>query len=558
MISDSNKIELSDPRYVTYEDFGAAGDGETDDLQAIYHAHCYANAHDLPVQTRWDATYYIGGGALTVPIETDTNWGSSHFVIDDRAVEDNKASVFHVCSRFQRLALQNTNTISKLHKDQTSLSLNPELQLTLKMQISQETQRSPEAQLYSETQPNQEAWLNPETQLYSETQSNPKAQLDTDCFVSVKNSHIKHFIRFGPNVNSGTDQSDVFILRKDGTIDSPIDWDYDEITELQIMPMDSRPLQLEGGIFTTIANQGPSIYDYYERNILITRSNTTVQGIVHYVAGELSHGSPYNGFIHATDCANIRFEELFSTGHKMYYTIGSAGVSVPMGSYDLRVGRVCNFSMKNCRTNNILDRSRWGTIATDFCKNIRLEGCVLSRIDTHQGVSGVYELRDCSFGHMGIKAIGRGRLLIDNVTSYGNELLELRPDYGSTWDGTVEIYNSRYIPACGNPAIPHIFHVQNSGIHNFGYLCRMPRDVVIDGLEICDKAVPEGYTGPYFCTDPDTPSGFENGPLPAVRPYPYLPPDKITLKNVHTSSGKSLQFCENADWSQKLSNALSH
>ena len=488
------------PAFVTYEDFGAAGDGETDDLQAIHDAHVYANAHDLPVKTRWDATYYIGGSALTVPVETDTDWGSSHFVIDDRHTENNKASVFHVRSRLQPVSLP----IASLERDQKTLPFHPE----------------------------------------------------TDLYISVKNKNIKRFIRFGPNVNAGTDQSDVFILRRDGTIDSPIDWDYDEITEIRALPIDEKPLILRGGVFTTIANQGPSVYDYYERNLLITRSNTTVIGTVHYVAGERSHGSPYNGFIHAVDCADIRFEDLFSTGHKMYYTIGAAGVSVPMGSYDLRAGRICNFTMINCRTNNILDRSRWGTIATDFCKNICLSGCVLSRIDTHQGVSGVYELKDCTFGHMGIKAIGRGKLNLDNVTSYGYELLEFRPDYGSVWDGTVEIRNARYIPACGEEAVPHIFHVQNAGIHNFGYPCRMPQKILIDGLEICDTNVPEGYEGPYLVSDPDAPSGFEKGPLPETRPYPYLPPEQVTLKNIHGASGRPLLLSENAAFCEALQAAM--
>ncbi len=501
--------EILDRGFVSYEDFGAKGDGETNDLEAIFQAHVFANRHRLPVRTRWDATYYIGdnkGTALTrgeeiiVPVETDTDWGSSHFVIDDRNVTNHKVPVFLVRS----VLPETTLPIEKLQKDQKRLPFCPE----------------------------------------------------TDCFVSVKNDHIRRFIRFGPNVNDGTPQSDVFILRKDGSIDSPIDWDYEEITELQAFPIDPKPLVIEGGIFTTIANQGPSIYDYYERNIQVTRSNTTVRGIVHYVAGELSHGSPYNGFIRAFGCADILFEDLFSTGHKMYYTIGSAGVLVPMGSYDLRAGRICNFTMINCRTNNILDRSRWGTIATDFCKNIRLRDCVLSRIDTHQGVSGVYELKNCTFGHMGIKAIGRGKLLLDHVTSYGYELLEFRPDYGSVWDGTVEILDSRYIPACNDVAVPYLFHVQNAGIHDFGYPCRMPREIRIHGLEICDTHVPENYEGPYFCSDPDAPSGFEKGPLPEIRPCPYLPPEKITLENVRTASGKKLLLCEDPVFSRKLENAL--
>ncbi|MBQ3864937.1 MAG: hypothetical protein II781_03770 [Clostridia bacterium] len=470
--------------YVTYEDFGAAGDAEHDDTQALYDTHVFANENHLKVKARWDANYYIGGRELVIPIETDTDWGSAHFVIDDRDTENNKAPIFLVDSRQQPVPL----ALESLRRDQKKLDVT----------------------------------------------------LPWDCYVTVENSDIRHFIRFGPNQNNGSAQTDCFILRRDGTVDSPIDWDYDTFTSIRAIPMDLEPLTLSGGIFTTIANQGPSVYNYFERNILIRRSNTTVDGTVHYVCGELSHGCPYNGFIHAVDCANIVFRNLFSTGHKMYYTIGSAGVSVPMGSYDLRAGHIINFTMENCRTNNILDRSHWGTIATDFCKNILLDHCELSRIDTHQGVSGTYVLKNSSFGHMGIKAIGRGRILVENVTTYGPNLVEFRNDYGSTWEGSVEIRNTRYIPKCGETAVPVLFAVQNNGMHNFGYPCFMPESILIDGLEIADDHVPDSYQGPYVFSDPDAPTGFEAGPLTDPRPFPYSPTRTLILRNIRTHSGKKI------------------
>ena len=46
--------------YVTYEAFGATGNGVTDDLPAICAAHAHANAHGLSVVTRPDATYHLG------------------------------------------------------------------------------------------------------------------------------------------------------------------------------------------------------------------------------------------------------------------------------------------------------------------------------------------------------------------------------------------------------------------------------------------------------------------------------------------------------------------
>ena len=65
--------------FVTYEKFGAVGDGVHDDLPAICEAHEYANAHGLPVKTKPDATYHLGSRALTAIIATDTDWNTSSF-----------------------------------------------------------------------------------------------------------------------------------------------------------------------------------------------------------------------------------------------------------------------------------------------------------------------------------------------------------------------------------------------------------------------------------------------------------------------------------------------
>ena len=46
-------------KFVTYLDFGAKGDGVTDDFKAIYEAHEYANKNGLTVKTDDGKTYYI-------------------------------------------------------------------------------------------------------------------------------------------------------------------------------------------------------------------------------------------------------------------------------------------------------------------------------------------------------------------------------------------------------------------------------------------------------------------------------------------------------------------
>ena len=75
---------------VCYEDFGAVGDGKTDDFDAIVKAHDYANKNGLDVVTDGTKTYYIGSAALdektpkpAAKIKTNVDWGTSKFIIDD-------------------------------------------------------------------------------------------------------------------------------------------------------------------------------------------------------------------------------------------------------------------------------------------------------------------------------------------------------------------------------------------------------------------------------------------------------------------------------------------
>ncbi|MEN9402308.1 MAG: hypothetical protein RL091_1011, partial [Verrucomicrobiota bacterium] len=217
---------------VRYEAFGAIGDGVADDLPAIVAAHAFANAHSLPVKSRPDATYHLGRRALTAIIATDTDWSTSRFIIDDTDVENHRESLFAVRSLLKPVTL----AIPSLSRDQQRLDVRP----------------------------------------------------PADCWVRVESDQQRRFIRRGLNQNNGTPQSDCFILRRDGTIEGAIDWDYATITRIEALPLDQRPLTISGGVFTTTANRmvQEKGYNYWARNIVISRSNTTVVGLTHHIIGE--------------------------------------------------------------------------------------------------------------------------------------------------------------------------------------------------------------------------------------------------------------------------------
>lgn len=480
-------------RSVDYEAFGAVGDGVADDLPAIVKAHAFANAHGLPVKTKPGATYHLGRRALTAIIATDTDWGTSKFIIDDTDVENHRLSLFAV----QSLLPPETLVIPRLVRDQARLDVRPQC----------------------------------------------------DCWVRVENSQRRRYIREGLNQNNGSAQRDCFILRRDGTIEGAIDWDYDVVTRVEARPIDEQPLVLRGGIFTTRANRmkQETGYNYWLRNIAITRSNTTVVGLTHHVVDEGEFGHPYSGFLSAQSCANIVFRDCFVTGHKTYSTIGSAGKPVSMGTYDLNANEVVNFTMIGVRMDNICDATHWGVIGTNFCKNIVVENCTLSRMDSHQGVSGIYTIRGTTLGHAGLNAIGRGTLTIEDSTLNGRTLLSLRADYGSTWEGKVIIRNSRWLPGCGAPIQPTLFGMANSGQHDFGYPCFMPAQIVIDGLVIDDSQHPQDYAGPFLFLDPDG-----KAPAGAARPFPYQLTEQVTIRRLTTTSGKKLRISPDAEFAARV------
>jgi hypothetical protein len=77
-----------DATEVRYSDFGAVGDGVTDDQDAIRLAHTIANARNLPVKADEGKTYYINAADATdtINVETDTDWTGASFILDDRDI----------------------------------------------------------------------------------------------------------------------------------------------------------------------------------------------------------------------------------------------------------------------------------------------------------------------------------------------------------------------------------------------------------------------------------------------------------------------------------------
>ncbi|MBP3592149.1 MAG: hypothetical protein J6K14_06655 [Clostridia bacterium] len=471
--------------YVTYEEFGAVGDGMTDDHEAIIAAHAYANEEGLPVKARDDATYYIGGKEKPIIIKTSTDFGKAHFIIDDRHCESSHPDhIFFINSDFDYYSVQ----IDHIDKGQTKIEIPHEGNL----------------------------------------------------YVKVVNDKKRVYIRYGANENAGTPLRDYFTVDKDGNIGTLMPWQFDKVTEALAKSTDEPAIDIHGGIFTNIVNLD-ALEDrhYYGRGILCTRSHVHFYDMVHYVEGEPEpeehYSSPYGGFLNVDECYDVTVEDLLLTPHRTYYfTMPNGGINA-MGSYGITACGAIGLKLIGLRqTINILDTRYWGLMGSNFCKDMLLERCEISRFDAHQGVHNV-TMRDCTFGHVKLQVIGFGEFLIERCKCHGNLFMLLRSDYGSFFDGNVTARD------CEWKILPYdkkliFLAAGNNGMHDFGYPCMLPKRMHLENILIDDTDAPADYQGPYLFNSYDT----YNDAFIAGKPFPYMLPESVTLKNVRTASGRPL------------------
>ena len=77
---------MSEKKTVFYSEYGAIGDGVTDDHAAILAAHVDANEKGYEVKADEGKTYYIPPHTETIPIMTNVDWTGASFIIDDRDI----------------------------------------------------------------------------------------------------------------------------------------------------------------------------------------------------------------------------------------------------------------------------------------------------------------------------------------------------------------------------------------------------------------------------------------------------------------------------------------
>ena len=410
---------------VSYEEFGAKGDGVTDDFQAILSAHTYANAHGIPVKAEAEKVYYVKNITQAIPVKTDVDWNGSKFIIDD---SDNPLNNWLFDIANDEAAFDATGLISSLKKGQAICSITG----------------------------------------YG------------NIIAEVENSNKKDFIRTGDNANQGDNRREYIRIDNSGNILDEIYFPFTNITSLKIKKIEKTYVTVKNGVFETLVNTIDS-YNYYKRGIFVERSNVIIDNITHYVTGEsdTSVSSPYNGFINTNFNCNVRIQNCNLWGHKTFYTSDSVG----KGSYDINNWGTIGLYYDNVKQiNDTINRAIWAIHGGNYCRNIHFSNCSLSNIDTHRGSNNIY-VDNCVLGSRGIVLCGFGECNINNtqVTSY--HFMRLSETYGSWFDGTINITNSRFI--VNENRISYVIRAvdESDGTHDYGYECYMPK-VNINNLVI--------------------------------------------------------------------------
>lgn len=426
-------VSAAEKKVVYYRDFGAKGDGKTNDLEAIFKAHEYANKHGLPVKADDNAVYLLEDGPAPVVIKTDVDWGKAKFIVNDLAenLPNFRKALFHVQSSRKEY---NIKDLKPLKRGQKNIGI----------------------------------------------------KLPGRALILVVDKTTKRYIRYGANANKGSDQGETILVNKNGDIDpaTPVIWDYKTISKATVFPVDEKLLTVKGGDFTTYTNNRKGKHVYFSRGIAVTRSNTLIQGVIHRVIEPEGIDSwPYVGFLSVGKCAEVTFKDCKVTGRKVYsYPIPGQKKRKTTGTYDISGNNAVKINYINVvQINDFMDPVYWGVMGTNFCKSVLLDGCKVSRFDAHQGVTNAI-IRNSQLGYQGINAIGFGTFLVENSVSYGSRLINFRSDYGAMWNGDFIIRNCKFVPGnaynlClfGGPATPQ---------HDFGYPCMMPETITIDGLEV--------------------------------------------------------------------------
>ena len=508
-----------DRDYVTYEDFGAVGDGKTEDFGAICKAHEYANEHRLTVKGTPGKTYYIKDTKLgtdevhVAVIKTNVDWCGANFIIDDTNL-----------------------TVMKNYPEEREIALKPIFKI-----VSEDEHKPFKIEDKEHLARIAAQGLNQKTKKID-------LGIDWDGPVMIIPSNSAHgvFRRRGTNQYNGAPMRELIIVDKDGNVspETPIMFSYANIDSIDVYKLDPRTaITIENGVFTTLESRvnhhvpkedGTFEYIYHGyivRGLSITRSYTTVKNVQHIAKGGYTlldraernlEGAMYSAFFSTSYADRITFKDCRLQGRT------SPGTGNGHSSYDFAAGFVNKVVLDGCVQSNfwvtidpvtfeiksateydknavgyarktsdeacsgmgvvdingVVRRLCWGVGGTNFCKNMEYINSTLTRFDAHQGL---YNGKVINSNVTALALTGYGDMIVEDSNYYepgaNSSILSLRGDYGHHWSGDIILKNVKaYLLSSDKVYIAK----HNFANWYFGYTCAFP-SIAIDNLRFFDQ-----------------------------------------------------------------------
>ena len=523
-----------DRDYVTYEDFGAVGDGKTEDFEAIYKTHEYANAHKLTVKGTPGKNYYIRDTKFgtdevhTAIIKTDVDWCGAHFTIDDTEISPKKDCPYRdMASKFLfRVEPEEEHKVFRIE--------DPELLSKIAAQgLNQKTKKI-------------------------------DLGIDYDGSVMIVPCNSAHgvFRRKGMTQFMGEPMHELIIVDKDGNVseETPIMFSYAHIDYIDVYKLDpTSAIIIKNGVFTTLESRVSQIVikedgtfeyvycDYIFRGMDVQRSYTTVENIEHIVTGGFTllerasglEGAMYGGFFTAKNADRITFKNCVipgrtspgpGGGHSSYGFNANCvnkivlescfqpnfWVTVDPETYELKNataydenarGHAVRTTKENTHVgmgfvdiNGQVRRLCWGLGGTNYCKNMEYINSTLTRFDAH---AGLYNGKIINCNITGMMLTGYGDLIVEDTNWYqfdedASYTLHLRGDYGFHWSGDILLKNIKAY-MMNREKLALLCHRFSNWY--FGYTTAIP-NVTIDNMRYYDykseEALKPGYKAYLF------------------------------------------------------------
>lgn len=408
--------------------FGAIGDGKTDDSDALIKAHDYANKHRYDVIYEKNRVYYISN-SKEITIKTNVDFNHSKILIDDTV--GSQAHLFHVINDAEPI------------------------------------------------------------QIDSDTVGPVASSITNDAFAGYGNAYVyvedntqMIYKRAGDNADRGYAKGEGFIVNNDGTIISPLMFDYDKVSFAELRKFNSSEITLKNGQFiSTGFVTGKNLNASYKRDIFIERNGVNIINCSHSLVDDKAGKLASQGFFFHYRCASELMQNI--TVQPRHFTTVE---NVPRGTYEIGNYDVVEISYKQVNGFS-LSSSLWGCFGGFRMKDVIFENVKLNRIDSHLPSQNVY-IRHSAIGDKGIRLTGFGDLEISNTTIYSFTALSLREDYGATWDGNIVIKDSKLDTRQYNnqEATFSIINVAGQVDHDYGFPLYLGKDSIrIDNFSFLEN-----------------------------------------------------------------------